>query len=48
MKVLDLMTGSGTTAIAAKKLRRQFAGIEINENQYKIAKSNIATAISLA
>lgn len=43
MKIVDLMTGSGTTGIAARRLGRQFIGIDISEYQCKIAKSNIAS-----
>ena len=40
--VLDPMLGSGTTAIAALKLKRKFIGIEVNEDTFNIAKSRIA------
>lgn len=36
-KVLDLFMGSGTTGVACKKLGRNFVGIDIDENAYKIA-----------
>lgn len=35
--VLDCFSGSGTTCIAAKELGRQFIGIEINPEYYKIS-----------
>ena len=35
--VLDPFIGSGTTAIAARNLKRHFIGFEINEEYYKIA-----------
>lgn len=39
--VLDPFTGSGTTGLAAKTLKRKFVGIEISEKYYELAKSNI-------
>lgn len=36
-RVLDLFMGSGTTGVACKKLGRNFVGIDIDENAYKIA-----------
>lgn len=35
--VLDPFVGSGTTAYVAKKLNRNYMGIELNEDYYKIA-----------
>lgn len=35
--ILDPFMGSGTTAIACKELNRNFIGIELDENYYKIA-----------
>lgn len=35
--VLDLFMGSGTTGVACKELNRNFIGIELDENYYKIA-----------
>lgn len=35
--VLDTFLGSGTTAVAAKELNRNFIGFEINEDYYNIA-----------
>ena len=40
--VLDPFCGSGTTGIAALKLKRKFIGIEIDETDYKIVKANIS------
>ena len=39
--VLDPFMGSGTTGVACKKTNRDFIGIEIDENYYKIAKDRI-------
>lgn len=39
--VLDPFCGSGTTCVAAKTMDRQFIGMEINEEYYKIAKQRI-------
>ena len=39
--ILDPFLGSGTTAVAAKKLKRNFIGIEINPEYCKIAKERI-------
>ena len=39
--VLDPFTGSGTTAMACKKLKRQFIGSEISEEYFKIIKSRL-------
>lgn len=35
--VLDCFSGSGTTAVAASQLKRNFIGIEINEKYYKLS-----------
>jgi site-specific DNA-methyltransferase (adenine-specific) len=35
--VFDGFMGSGTTGVACKELNRNFIGIELNENYYKIA-----------
>jgi site-specific DNA-methyltransferase (adenine-specific) len=40
--ILDLFLGSGTTAIVAKKLKRNFIGIELNPEYVKIAKKRFA------
>jgi DNA modification methylase len=40
-KVLDPFMGSGTTGIACKKLKRQFIGIEREEDYIKIARERI-------
>ncbi|MCJ7631754.1 site-specific DNA-methyltransferase, partial [Candidatus Bathyarchaeota archaeon] len=42
--VLDLMCGSGTTLVVAKKLGRRYIGIELNGNYVVIAKKRL-TAI---
>lgn len=39
--ILDPFMGTGTTAIAAKKLCRNFVGIELDENYQKIANDKI-------
>ena len=39
--VLDPFMGSGTTGVVCKELNRNFIGIEIDENYYKIAKERI-------
>jgi site-specific DNA-methyltransferase (adenine-specific) len=39
--VLDPFMGSGTTAIAAKKLNRDFVGIEISPNYVEMAKKRL-------
>ena len=40
--VVDPFLGSGTTALAAVKLGRQFVGIERNEEYVRLAESRIA------
>ena len=39
--ILDPFMGSGTTGVVAKRLGRQFIGIEENEEYYEIAKRRI-------
>ena len=39
--VLDPFMGSGTTGVAAKKLSRNFIGIELDEGYFQIAKDRI-------
>jgi DNA modification methylase len=39
--VLDPFIGSGTTAVAAKELKRKWYGIETNPEYVKIAKKRI-------
>lgn len=39
--VMDIFMGSGTTAIVAKKLNRNFIGIELNPEYIKIAETRI-------
>jgi len=40
--ILDPMMGSGTTGVVCKKLGRDFIGIEIDEEYYKIAKARLS------
>lgn len=42
--ILDPFAGSGSTLIASKKLGRNFIGIELDENYYKIAQNRIEKA----
>lgn len=44
--VLDPFTGSGTTGVVAKRLRRNFVGVEINPEYCEIAQKRIAEAPS--
>jgi len=39
--VLDATMGSGTTGVAAKKLKRNFIGIELDKDYFKIAQERI-------
>ena len=39
--ILDPFMGSGTTAVAAKKLNRHYIGFEISENYCKIAENRL-------
>lgn len=39
--VLDFAMGSGTTGVACKNLNRNFIGIELDENYFKIAEERI-------
>jgi site-specific DNA-methyltransferase (adenine-specific) len=39
--VLDPFMGTGTTGVACKKLNRQFIGIELDQEYFKIAKERI-------
>lgn len=39
--ILDCFMGSGTTGVACKHLDRNFIGIELDENYFKIAKERI-------
>ena len=41
--VLDLFSGTGTTSIAAKKLKRNFVGVEINKKYIDIAKRRLSS-----
>jgi 16S rRNA G966 N2-methylase RsmD len=40
--VLDPFMGSGTTGIAALKLKRKFIGIEIDRSRFEVARANIS------
>lgn len=42
--ILDPFMGSGTTGVVAKKSNRNFVGIELNEEYYKIAEERIREA----
>jgi site-specific DNA-methyltransferase (adenine-specific) len=42
--VLDFCMGSGSCGVACKNLNRNFIGIELDENYYKIAKERIENA----
>jgi len=42
--VLDFTMGSGTTGVACKNLNRDFIGIELDEEYFKIAEERIANA----
>ena len=42
--VLDMFMGSGTTGVAAKKLNRNFIGIELDTKSFQIAKERIENA----
>lgn len=43
--VLDFTMGSGTTGVACKMLNRNFIGIELDENYFKIAKERIENTV---
>ena len=43
--VLDFTMGSGTTGVAAKKLNRNFIGIEMDETYFNIAKERISSVV---
>lgn len=42
--VLDMFLGSGTTGVVAKELKREFIGIELNEEYFNLAKERIDKA----
>ena len=39
--VVDIFSGSGTTGVVAKKLKRNYIGFEINEKYVEISKQRI-------
>ena len=41
--VVDLTMGSGSTGVACKNTKRNFVGIEMNKNYFKIAQERIKT-----
>jgi len=44
--VLDCFMGSGTTAVAAIRQRRNFIGVELIEKYVKLARSNVKKALA--
>lgn len=44
--ILDFTMGSGSTGVACKNLNRNFIGIEIDKNYFKIAKNRIEGELS--
>ena len=45
--VLDPFMGSGTTAVVARKLNRNYLGIELNEEYIKIAEERLSQEVLL-
>jgi site-specific DNA-methyltransferase (adenine-specific) len=45
--VLDIFAGSGTTCLVAKKMGRQYIGLELNPEYVKMAKERIASVSTL-
>jgi site-specific DNA-methyltransferase (adenine-specific) len=45
--VLDPFMGSGTTGVACKKLNRNFIGIELDADYFKIASDRIAKPVEV-
>ena len=43
--VLDFTMGSGSTGVACKNLKREFIGIEIDQEYFKIAKNRIESTL---
>jgi site-specific DNA-methyltransferase (adenine-specific) len=46
--VLDPFMGSGTTAVAAKYLKRHFVGFELNPEYHRIASQRLASEVGLS
>lgn len=46
--VLDFTMGSGTTGVACANTNRNFIGIELDENYFKISENRIAEAVANA
>ena len=44
--ILDMFSGSGTTLLAAKEVKRRFIGIELNEDYVKIANQRLSESSS--
>lgn len=44
MTVLDNCMGSGSTGVAAKQLKRNFIGMELDKEYFEIAKQRIKEA----
>jgi DNA modification methylase len=45
--ILDPFMGSGTTGVACKKLNRDFIGIELDADYFKIASERIAKPVEI-
>ena len=43
--VLDFTMGSGTTGVACANLNREFVGIELDQDYFKIAEKRIEEAV---
>ena len=44
--VLDPFAGSGTTGVVAKRLRRNFVGVEINPDYWQMATDRIGSTVA--